>query len=100
MEKDGKEESETVDSLAKRALQRMNRVPEGPSVSKLARKAKNEIFGGVAGSVAREMLEEDEAEADKIAEKEVREEEKEENEQAIKDKLTAEGEDAAVTLVK
>lgn len=41
MEKDGKEESETVDSLAKRALQRMNKVPEGPSVSKLARKAKN-----------------------------------------------------------
>ena len=35
MEKDGKEESETVDSLAKRAHQRMNRVPEVPSVSKL-----------------------------------------------------------------
>lgn len=34
------EETETVDSLAKRALARMNKVPEGPSVEKLARKAK------------------------------------------------------------
>lgn len=54
----------------------------------------------MAGGLAREMLEDDEAEADKIAEKEMREEDKAENEQAIKDKLSEEGEDAAVTLVK
>jgi len=46
------------------------------------------------------MLEEDEAEAEKIAETELRDEEKEENVKAIKDKLNAESEDAAVTMVK
>ena len=62
------ESCEGTKDLALRALRKTILKPEGPSVEKLARKAKNEIFGGVAGSVAREMLEEDEKEADKIAE--------------------------------
>jgi hypothetical protein len=94
------EETETVDSLAKRVLNKMSSMPTGPSVEKLARKAKKNIFGGVAGSLAREMLEDDEKEADKIAETEMREEEKVENEKAMKEKLSSESEDAAVTLVK
>ena len=74
--------------------------PSGPTVEKLAKKAKKQIFGGVAGSVAREMLEEDEKEADKVAEDEIRQEEKLENEKVMKDKLESETENAAITLVK
>jgi hypothetical protein len=46
------------------------------------------------------MLEEDEKEAEKVADAEIREEEKLENEKVMKDKLEAETEDAAITLVK
>jgi len=97
------ENNETVQSMAKRALYKWNEVPktpQGPTVEKLARKAKKQIFGGVAGGVAREMLEEDEKEAEKVADAEIREEEKLENEKVMKDKLEAETEDAAITLVK
>ena len=66
-----------------RALRKTLIKPEGPSVAKLARKAKNQIFGGVQGSVAREMLEEDEKEADKIAEQELRDHEEVVNEKTM-----------------
>ena len=97
------ESNETVQSMAKRALSKWNEVPktpQGPTVEKLARKVKKQIFGGVAGGVAREMLEEDEKEAEKVADAEIREEEKLENEKVMKDKLEAETENAAITLVK
>lgn len=86
--------------MALRALRRTLIKPEGPSVEKLARKAKNQIFGGVAGSVAREMLEEDEKEAEKIAEAEVRDQEEAENQKIMKKTLDNDVEDASVTLVK
>ena len=91
---------ESTRDMALRALRRTLIKPEGPSVEKLARKAKNQIFGGVAGSVAREMLEEDEKEAEKIAEAEVRDQEEAENQKIMKKTLDNDVEDASVTLVK
>lgn len=94
------ESSESTRDLALRALRRTIVKPDGPSVEKLARKAKNQIFGGVAGSVAREMLEEDEKEAEKIAEQEVRDHEEVQNQKTMKKTLDNDVEDASVTLVK
>ena len=86
--------------MALRALRKILVKPDGPSVSKLARKAKKEIFGGVAGSVAREMQEDDEKEADKIAEAELRDNEEVENQKIMKKTLDNDVEDVSVTLVK
>lgn len=77
------ESNESTRDMALRALRKTLIKPEGPSVEKLARKAKNQIFGGVAGSVAREMLEDDEKEADKIAEAELRDHEEVENQKVM-----------------
>jgi hypothetical protein len=94
------ESKESTRDLALRALRKSILKPDGPSVEKLAKKAHNEIFGGVYGSVAREMLEEDEKEADKIAEQELRDHEEVENQKIMKKTLDNDVEDASVTLVK